>query len=63
MLLTAEKRRVNPDLKRILKATVRLFSKTVNLDYIYDLEDELRHTKASLVAVEWLKKHKKEELI
>ncbi|MGF1932871.1 MAG: Coq4 family protein [Nostoc sp. ChiQUE02] len=54
-MLTAEQRRISRDFKTILKSMVCLFREPTNLDYIYNLEDELRYTQASLLAVEWLK--------
>ncbi|MEH2137624.1 hypothetical protein [Nostoc sp.] len=54
-MLTAEQRRISRDFKTILKSMVCLFREPTNLDYVYNLEDELRYTQASLLAVEWLK--------
>lgn len=55
MLATEKQPRISPDLKNILKASICLFRKRANLEYIYDLEDSLRYSKASSTAVEWLK--------
>ncbi len=54
-MLRAEQRRISRDFKTILKSMVCLFREPTNLDYIYNLEDQLRSTQASLLAVEWLK--------
>ncbi|AVH70295.1 Coq4 family protein [Nostoc sp. 'Lobaria pulmonaria (5183) cyanobiont'] len=54
-MLLAEQRRISHDFKTILKSMVCLFREPTNLEYIYNLEDELRSTQASLLAVEWLK--------
>ncbi|BDA68896.1 conserved hypothetical protein [Rivularia sp. IAM M-261] len=53
-MLVVEKRRIHPNIKTILRSIVCLVREPDNLDHIYDLEDGLRDTKASLLAVEWL---------
>jgi ubiquinone biosynthesis protein COQ4 len=54
-MLVIEKQRINQDFKTILRSMVCLLKEPGNLDHVYDLEDGLRHSKASLLGVEWLK--------
>ncbi|GAA6623571.1 Coq4 family protein [Scytonema sp. NUACC26] len=56
MLLTQE-RRMNIDFSTILKGMVALFREPTNLNYVYDIEDGLRNTKATLSALEVMKSH------
>jgi ubiquinone biosynthesis protein COQ4 len=53
--LLANYSRISSDFKTILKSLVCLFREPANLDYVYNLEDGLRNTKASILAVEWIK--------
>ncbi|OUL37532.1 hypothetical protein BV372_00790 [Nostoc sp. T09] len=54
-MLLAQQRRISPDLKTVLKSLVCLFKEPGNLDYVYDLEDGLRKTKANSLVLDWLK--------
>ncbi|BAZ13896.1 hypothetical protein NIES4071_57360 [Calothrix sp. NIES-4071] len=54
-MLVVEKRRIHPNIKTILRSMVFILREPGNLEHIYDLEDSLRHTKASVLAVDWLK--------
>lgn len=54
-MLLAEQRQFNHNLSTIFKGIVSLFREPGNLDYVYDIEDGLRNTKATLVAMEFMK--------
>lgn len=54
-MLVLEKRKIHPNIKTILRSIVCMVREPGNLDHIYDLEDSLRNTQASILAVEWLK--------
>ena len=55
MLLVQRHQRISSEFKVILKALVDLYREPGNIDYVYDLEDGLRHSKAAVSAIDWLK--------
>ncbi|MCC5636795.1 hypothetical protein LC593_13155 [Nostoc sp. CHAB 5844] len=55
MLLVERHQRLSADFKVILKALVTLYRDPANLNYVYDVEDGLRYSKAAVSAVNWLK--------
>ncbi|WP_026082538.1 Coq4 family protein [Mastigocladopsis repens] len=54
-MLLSEQRQLKHNLSTILKGIVSLFREPTNLDYVYDIEDGLRNTKATSLAVEFMK--------
>lgn len=63
-ILLTKQQQIMLELKTILKAIVCLFKEPNNLDYIYNLEDGLLNTKATSLAVDWLKsQHEVAQLI
>ncbi|MBU7584359.1 MAG: hypothetical protein KAF91_15830 [Nostoc sp. TH1S01] len=55
MLLVERHQRLSADFKIILKALVNLYRAPANLDYVYDIEDGLRDSKAAELSLNWLK--------
>ncbi len=53
--IVAKQQQTDSTLKTVLKAIVSLFQQPNSLDCVYDLEDGLLKTKATLLAVEWIK--------
>ncbi len=52
--MLAKQQQTIREVKTLLEAIASLSKETNNLDYLYDIEDGLLNTKASLLALDWL---------